>query len=148
MAHRDSRSWKSPMPIPNLQRRPLRLGRSRPPAGLGLPSSDGHAVSDLNWAARYAVSIIAAGLCAGLHVLLGESISKTPFLIYMPAIVAAGIYGGFGPGLLATVLCEVASLAIALPHPFWTNIVSGRMEVPAVLFAAVGSIISYFTFVL
>src|SRR5881397_4065585 len=54
----------------------------------------------------YAVSLAAVGLALagrfGLNA--GVLAGKTPFILFFPAVLAAAVVCGFGPGLLATAL--------------------------------------------
>ena len=55
--------------------------------------------------ARYAVAIGSAAIAAVLVEFLLPSVgNQFPFLLLYPAVICAAWYGGFGPGLLATVL--------------------------------------------
>lgn len=138
------------LPILNLHRRRLPLKRRHALRGSGLPgpTSGAHAVSRLHWAFRYAVAVAASAACAGLHLLFEDRVSRTPLLIYMPAILSAGIYGGAGPGLLATALGGGAAVSILAPHPSWANLRSAGLADPVAIFLTVGAMISYISHLL
>jgi two-component system, LuxR family, sensor kinase FixL len=61
----------------------------------------------------YGLALVASGMAAFanamLHPWLGE---ETLLILYMPAVLVAGRFGGFGPALLATALCLSASYLI------------------------------------
>jgi two-component system sensor kinase FixL len=53
-------------------------------------------------AASYPLAIALAVLAFGVRLLLPEAGHQIPFLLFIPAVLAASGIGGFGPGLLAT----------------------------------------------
>ena len=85
MAERDS-AVSAPAAPPSAESRPSRARR---------PSA----------AVRYLVAFTAVAVVTLLRLplqpLLGNSV---PFILYFPAVMVAGWFGGFGPGLFATVL--------------------------------------------
>lgn len=124
--------------------------RQHGPRGFGFPgpTSAAQPVSLRHWGSRYAVAVGATAACAGLHLLFGDRVSRTPFLTYMPAIVGAGIYGGFGPGLTATALGGVSAVSIMLSHPSWAQLRGAGLAVPLAIYGAVGAMISYISHLL
>jgi len=59
---------------------------------------------------RYVVAV-AAAICATIGRYFLTSVlgaTQYPLITFYPAIMAAALYGGLGPGLLATGLCTVA----------------------------------------
>ena len=68
--------------------------------------------------ARYAVAATCAGLAVvvrlGLDPLWGP---KVPFITFYPAIMVSAWLGGFGPGMVTTLLCAAAAAYWWLPAP-------------------------------
>ncbi|PYO21630.1 MAG: hypothetical protein DMD85_13575 [Candidatus Rokuibacteriota bacterium] len=65
-----------------------------------------------------------------------------PYLFFYPAIIAAGWYGGFGPGVVATVLAAVALTYLWLPPLYSLRIHDIQDATGLLLFVAVGFAIS------
>ena len=66
----------------------------------------------------------------------------TPFMIFIPAVVACAYWGGFRPGLLATLLGALAG-TFFLVEPLWSfRIANTHDAVGLVLFVLTGTIIS------
>jgi len=62
-------------------------------------------------AERYQVAIACVATSLGLGVLLSDYLGpNVPYLQFFPAILVASWYGGFGPGVLATILSAFAAL--------------------------------------
>ena len=59
-------------------------------------------------AARYGVALAACAVALGLTLGLAPYITRVLFLFFWPAVLFAAWYGGFGPGLLASVLSTLA----------------------------------------
>jgi len=83
-----------------------------------------------------AMEATATGLRFALEIALGPF---PPFVMFVPAIILAAVLGGFGPGILATIL---SSTSVALF--FWDSLKSfgpmaAREEVGLVLFSIVGA---------
>lgn len=129
------------MALVNLQRRPSLKRLQRGPKGFGLPgaTSEAQVVSKYPWGSRYVVAIVAAAVCSGLHLALGDHAYRSPFLVYAPGVVVSGIFGGFGPGLCATALSAVAAAFIDG---------GAGLRAPLMIFAMVGTVISYFSHLL
>src|SRR3989442_13087540 len=66
--------------------------------------------------ARYpfAVTIIAIVVGIRAYVIPGWSLAH-PYLLFYPAIMLAGWLGGFGPGVLATILAALSLAVLWLP---------------------------------
>lgn len=59
---------------------------------------------------RYLVAVIAVGIAAVLRVFMRPIVeTEAPFLLFFAAVMASGWYGGFRPGILATVLCALVA---------------------------------------
>ena len=59
-------------------------------------------------ALRYILAVAFVCVAAALRAALPDVLKGTPFLAFYPAVVAAAMFGGFGPGVLATfgsILC-------------------------------------------
>ena len=60
-----------------------------------------------------AAALVAVGLGAGVRLLLGDLVgAHSVFLVFVPAVVAGAALGGWGPGLVATVLGLAAGLLL------------------------------------
>jgi signal transduction histidine kinase len=58
---------------------------------------------------RYLLAIAAVTVCVGLRFLMQHYMDiQPPFLLFFAAIMLSGWYGGFRPGLVATLLCAIA----------------------------------------
>jgi len=74
-----------------------------------------------------------------LHPWLGET---TPYLLFFPAMMAASWYGGFGPGLLATVLSAAAAVIWFL-RPFQPfSVGSAAEDLSLLFFLGIGALIA------
>src|SRR5437660_3582988 len=83
-----------------------------------------------------AVSLLARWL---LWPVLGDAV---PHMTFFPAVMIAAYFGGFGPGLLATLVSAVAANYF-LTEPFFSFQVKSVNDVAAsILFVLVGTIIS------
>jgi DNA-binding CsgD family transcriptional regulator len=68
------------------------------------------------WPVRYALAFLAVGLVwASRERILQESLGQSPFLAFGLAILVTGLLGGFGPGLLATLLSAILAVFFYLP---------------------------------
>ena len=65
-----------------------------------------------------------------------------PFLLFYPAIIVAGWYGGFGPGVVATGLAAVALPYLWLPPLYSLRIRDADDVTSLLLFVAIGFAIS------
>jgi PAS domain S-box-containing protein len=64
------------------------------------------------WVVRYGVAVGLVGVMALVKVLLDPLSEQqfTPFLLFFGAVMASALFGGFGPGLLTTVLAAAVSV--------------------------------------
>ncbi|MBI3298442.1 MAG: PAS domain S-box protein [Elusimicrobia bacterium] len=124
------------MPALNLQRRYPTLLRDIHFHPAPAPS----AVSSMPWSSRYIVALAVTAVTTLTHLFVADAVARSPFLVYTFAVVISGIYGGFGPGLVATGLSSIACLAVATSH---VPINDPGLNVPAAVFMAVGVAISY-----
>ncbi|MGZ3303321.1 MAG: PAS domain S-box protein, partial [Isosphaeraceae bacterium] len=94
--------------------------------------------------ARYAVAIGSAAISVVLVEFLFPSLgNQFPFLLLYPGVICAAWYGGFGPGLLATVLSALCADYFQF-EPRFSFAVAGRPGQLAIsLFLVVGGFISW-----
>ncbi len=84
--------------------------------------------ADRSWLWRYGAAPVATGLSMLVRVLCWPVlVNANPFLTFFPVIVVCVLYGGFGPGLLATACCTVA--AFFLLDPPWTIYIAHTADV-------------------
>jgi len=93
--------------------------------------------------ARYGVAIAASVAAILFSLWLGPRwISKFPFVVIMPVVMLSGWFGGFGPGLLSTLLLAAAALYYWI-EPVHSWAVNERGDLLAlVMFVLVGAVIS------
>jgi two-component system sensor kinase FixL len=61
----------------------------------------------------YAIAVVATLIAAGIRIALDPALGNRPvLLLFVPAPMVAAVWGGLGPGLLATVLSLVSSILI------------------------------------
>jgi len=94
--------------------------------------------------ARYtsavAIVVIVVGIRA--YVIPGWSLSH-PYLLFYPAIMLAGWLGGFGPGVLATVLAALSLAFLWLPPLYSLRIQRVEDASGLMVFVAIGFAISF-----
>lgn len=67
------------------------------------------------------LSVVAVAIALGVRVLLDPILGNSQlFIFFMPAVVVGALWGGFWPGMLATVLSLAVSAIFIAPHT-WTN---------------------------
>ncbi len=94
--------------------------------------------------ARYAVAIGSAAISAVLVEFLMPSLgTQFPFLLLYPAVICAAWYGGFGPGLLATVLTALVAAFFVFEPRFSFAIARPVDQLATSLFVVVGGLISW-----
>ncbi|MGD0042954.1 MAG: PAS domain S-box protein [Isosphaeraceae bacterium] len=94
--------------------------------------------------ARYAVAIGSAAISAVLVEFLMPSLgNQFPFLMLYPAVICAAWYGGFGPGLLATVLTALVAAFFLFEPRFSFAITRPVDQLATSLFLVVGGFISW-----
>src|SRR5271165_975942 len=94
--------------------------------------------------ARYAVAIGSAAISAVLVEFLLPSVgNQFPFLMLYPAVICAAWYGGFGPGLLATVLTALVAAFFLFEPRFSFAIARPGDQLATLLFLVVGGFISW-----
>jgi K+-sensing histidine kinase KdpD len=93
---------------------------------------------------RYAVAVLMALAAAAMRLQFLEILElRVTFLTFYPAVAVAALYGGFGPGMLATVV------SAALADYFWMEpighfaIANFADAISLVVFLASGTLMSY-----
>ena len=96
-----------------------------------------------SWLWHYALSVaIVAVVIAIKSFVLPEWSLAHPHLSFYPAIILAGWYGGFGPGVLATLLAALALAYLWLPPLYSLRIQDAQDASGLLLFVAIGFAIS------
>ena len=93
--------------------------------------------------AGYGVSLglVAAIVVLRWFVIPGWSLAH-PYLLFYPAIIAVGWYGGFGPGVVATLLAALALSYLWLPPLYSLRIRDIQDATSLLIFVAIGFAIS------
>ncbi len=96
-----------------------------------------------SWLRHYALSVAIVGVVIAIKsfVLPGWSLAH-PYLSFYPAIILAGWYGGFGPGVLAPLLAAVGLTYLWLPPLYSLRIRDVQDASGLLLFVAIGFAIS------
>jgi K+-sensing histidine kinase KdpD len=98
---------------------------------------------NLRRAAPYAISVVLIIVLVGLRwFVIPEWSLAHPYLMFVPAIIIAGWYGGFGPGLLATILGALVLSYLWLPPLYSLRIRDIRDASSLLVFIASGFAIS------
>jgi K+-sensing histidine kinase KdpD len=94
--------------------------------------------------ARYAiaVAIIVIIVAIRAYVIPGWSLAH-PYLLFYPAIILAGWLGGFGPGVLATILAALSLTLLWLPPLYSLRIQRVQDASGLMVFVAIGFAISF-----
>src|SRR5918998_861667 len=90
---------------------------------------------------RCTVAVAVVAIATMLTLLLWRWIDPLAFLVYFLAVMAAGWYGGLGPGLLATLLSVLAANYFVFHPKFAWALDSGTL-IRNGLFALAGTLIS------
>ena len=91
----------------------------------------------------YAASLVLVSIVVFMRWFVIPQLSLAhPYLFFYPAIIAAGWYGGFGPGVVATVLAAAAVTYLWLPPLYSLRIHDIQDATGLLLFVAVGFAIS------
>ena len=94
--------------------------------------------------ARYGLAVLATVLAFLLRLLLWPLLGEaSPFLLFTPAVLAAAVYGGLGPGLLATLLGAMLGTFFWIPPAYSLLPADARDVLQIGLFVLVGLIISW-----
>jgi signal transduction histidine kinase len=98
-----------------------------------------------NWAWRYGVAVLSTGLATGVTILLHQYLSHGVMVLLMAAVMISVWYGGFGPGLLASVLSVLASQYFFFPPIYSLAVESGDDIAQIVVFSIVTVLITTLT---
>jgi signal transduction histidine kinase len=97
-------------------------------------------------ARRYAVAIVAVLLALLAKLLLNPLILReSPFLMFFAAVTAAAWYGGFGPGILATLLAAAINASFFLSPVSSFQIADTSSQLELAVFILEGAVISGFS---
>lgn len=66
---------------------------------------------------HYAVAVVMTGLAIGLRLAIADQTAGFPFVTFFPAAALTAVIGGFGPGMLATLLGAASAIYLFIP-PF------------------------------
>jgi len=92
---------------------------------------------------QYGVGVVLVAIVVLVRMAISPGWSlHHPYLLFYPAIIAAGWYGGFGPGLVATVLAALSLSYLWLPPLYALRIETEQDTVDWLLFVAVGFAVS------
>jgi len=78
---------------------------------------------------RYAFTLALVAAAGMLRWVLPQVLEETPFLAFYPAVVAAAIIGGFGPGLVATFASALCYALLFNPTPGGSYVDSVRIGI-------------------
>lgn len=93
--------------------------------------------------ARYGASVALLVMVIALRWLAIPDWSLShPYLVVYPAIIVAGWFGGFGPGVLATLLGAIALTFLWMPPLYSLRIGDIRDATAVLVFVAIGFAIS------
>jgi signal transduction histidine kinase len=91
----------------------------------------------------YAVAVASSGLALLLTLLIDDPLTEpNTLLVFLGAVMCSSWYGGFGPGVFATILTAVAFFYFYLPPPFSFEMNNPAVIVRMVEFVAVCLLIS------
>jgi PAS domain S-box-containing protein len=94
--------------------------------------------------ARYGVAVAAVVAALLLRFAVEPWMgSAVPFITFFPAIVAASAFGGFGPGLLSTVLSILAVALFVTPPHFSLAMQDAANYFASALFLILGTLVSW-----
>lgn len=92
-------------------------------------------------AMRYGIALALVLIALGLTYLYFDHITQTRFVFFSGAVVLSALNGGFGPGMVATIL-SVFSLDFFLMEPLHTLFASPSALIQAVVFSLVVGLVS------
>lgn len=70
----------------------------------------------LDYFRRYGVALLAAGVAVALWYFVLRSLDSNPYGMLLAGVVVAALYGGLGPGVLATAVCTAAAFLLYSKH--------------------------------
>ncbi len=93
--------------------------------------------------ARYTIAVAIAAIVVGIRTyVIPEWSLAHPYVLFFPAILLAGL-GGFGPGMLATILAALSLTVLWLPPLYSFRIQRIEDASGVVVFVAIGFAISF-----
>jgi PAS domain S-box-containing protein len=96
-----------------------------------------------NWRLRYGSALLAVTAAALTRYLLGVLVDSTlPFILFYPTIMFVALFGGFGPGLFATLLSAASAEYFFIDPRYSFAVAHPRDIVGLVLFGVMGIAIS------
>lgn len=98
-----------------------------------------------NWVWRYGAAVFSTGLMTGITILLHQYLSHGVMALFMASVMISAWYGGFGPGLLASVLSVLASQYFFFPPIYSFAVESGDDIAQIVVFSIVTVLITSLT---
>ena len=88
---------------------------------------------------RYGLSVaLIVAIIAIRRLVIPDWSLAHPYLLFYPAIMLAGWYGGFGPGFLATALAALVLIYLWLPPLYSMRIRNIQDATSLLLFVAIG----------
>ncbi len=100
---------------------------------------------------HYVVAIAITMLLLSVHYVLGRwaddplLAEHSPFLLLVTAVFISTFIGGFGPGVVATLMCALASTYLFIAPTFALRIDNQANQLELLLFVAEGLLIAYLT---
>ncbi len=104
------------------------LQRATPAVSLGRPAS-------------YALAVVGALAAVALRLLLAEYLG-TPYMLFYPLVAVVAYLGGYGPGILATLLSGTLTAVLILPLEPHRSAWSAREVVALAAYAAVALLLT------
>ena len=101
-----------------------------------MPYSRAHSVT------RYAVAMLSVGLATALTLGFWRWLEQNRSLLFIAAVMVSALYGGLGPGLVASAASALAS-AFFLLEPAYSFDIGFDDFVRLLVFVAVGTIVSW-----
>lgn len=98
-----------------------------------------------NLAWRYGVAVLSTGLTTGVTILLHRYLSHGVMALLMASVMISAWYGGFGPGLLASILSVLASQFFFFPPIYSLAVESGDDIAQIIMFSIVTVLITSLT---
>ena len=98
------------------------------------------------WVWRYGFAVVAALVALLLRLALAPILGEqSPFMLFWAAIIGSSLYGGLGPGLVATALTAALGAYFLLPPIYSLAVADPRVQLSVVLFAVQGVVLSALT---
>jgi PAS domain S-box-containing protein len=98
----------------------------------------------LNLTLRYILSVIVVLIAFGLYFFMTDLFGTglPTYILFYPAIIIVALLGGFGPGILATIISVLLAIIYIIPPYGQLEIASAVNEVGVVIYTTFGVIIS------